>query len=411
MGRSLAICPTFSRQRERIGLDRGCLRNWEIAIMTAGEKFLTGVAIAVSCLYAGATSAADLPKATQKIIAELKLAGSPFLEGMNEEASSAPAAVIEGAKKEKVLSISGSSQPEEYRKLIAPFAERYPFLKVTSEFGNNFARATKPLIAFKQGRVTFDIIEGAGEKLSDYIEAKALEKIDDVPNFAHVVPGYRDKEGYFSGFRLQYWCMTYNTSKLAESDLPATWDDLLAQKRFYNGKLALGNNPNTFMIMLWGAKGPEWSTQFMDKLFGQVKPQLRKEGPSALVGLVAAGELDIALPTAAYRTADYVEKGAPVSWHCPEPVPVSSSPTMILKGAPHPNAAKLYLNWLLSREGQIAQYYANGSPPVHKDLQVKTFISFPDQIVGRNLAIRTPELLHNEMPKVDKIWDAHWLAK
>jgi ABC-type Fe3+ transport system substrate-binding protein len=354
--------------------------------------------------------ASDLPKATQEMITSLKLAGSPILKNLDEEASSAPNELIEAAKKEGgTLTINGLSRPDGFRKQIAPFHERYPFIKVTSNLGNNFARTVKPLVAFKEGRIITDIVEGAGEELNNYKKENALLKIDDLPNFWNAPIDMRDKEGYYVGSRAQQYCMAYNTNKIKESDLPSTWDDLLTKENLRNGRIAMGSNPNLFMIMLWSAKGEDWSMNFMDQLFKTVKPQLRKEQPTAQVGLVAAGELDIVLPAAAYRVSQFKNKGAPVGFHCPLPVPISWTPIMIIKGTPHPATAKLYVNWLLSKEGQIAQYYADGSSPVHKDLQTAAFIPFSDQILQRESALRTPELLETEMPKVSKIWQSYWI--
>jgi hypothetical protein len=137
-------------------------------------RWTAACTIGALSLWAATAQAADLPKATQAMIKELKLTGQPFLDGMNDEASSAPAALIEAAKKEGVLTINGLSRPNGFRRLIAPFNERYPFLKVTSTLGNSFTRTTKPLIAFKEGRVIVDIVEGAGEELNNYKKAIAL---------------------------------------------------------------------------------------------------------------------------------------------------------------------------------------------------------------------------------------------
>jgi ABC-type Fe3+ transport system substrate-binding protein len=99
-----------------------------------------------------------------------------------------------------------------------------------------------------------------------------------------------------------------------------------------------------------------------------------------------------------------------LGFHCPEPVPATYLTAMLLNGSPHPNAAKLYLNWRLSKEGQVAAWYSKGTPPVHKDLQKDAFVQFPEEILGRKVALRTEELMNNEMPILAKIWDEHWQA-
>ncbi|HEY4134641.1 MAG TPA: extracellular solute-binding protein [Alphaproteobacteria bacterium] len=356
-----------------------------------------------------AASAEELPKSLQKMLDKIKLPAE-VTANINEEVNNISPAIVAAAKKEKRLDVSGSMDVKEFAVMVQPFKERYPEIDVRYSSGDQFSRNIRPLIAYKEGRVLTDIVEGLGVNLSEYKQEGALLKLDDIPNVKNVPAEMNDKDGYYVGPRIRYWCMTYNTDKVKVSELPKTWDDMLTMPGLRNGRMGLGNRPNNFMIMLWGAKGPEWSNNYMEKLFTVVKPQLRKEGADGLVTLVAAGELDMAFPTASYRTAQSVEKGAPIGWWCPTPVPVSSSAMVILNKSPHPNAGKLYINWFLSKEGQIAQNYADGSPPIHKELQQKEFFLYADQTMDRPSAPRTPQLLEEEMPKVAKIWDRYWLG-
>jgi ABC-type Fe3+ transport system substrate-binding protein len=88
-------------------------------------------------------------------------------------------------------------------------------------------------------------------------------------------------------------------------------------------------------------------------------------------------------------------------------VPSAISEAGILRGNPNINASKLFLNWLLSKEGQMAQYVADDSPPIHKDLQTKDFLPFPEQIVGKNIAFRDPGL-EEEHGELLELWNPYW---
>ena len=72
------------------------------------------------------------------------------------------------------------------------------------------------------------------------------------------------------------------------------------------------------------------------------------------------------------------------------------------------NASKIFLNWLLSLEGQLFQYRHTGAPPIHKDLQYKAFIPFPEETLGKTLAFRDPKLLGSEFTAMNKIWRPLW---
>jgi hypothetical protein len=127
------------------------------------------------------------------------------------------------------------------------------------------------------------------------------------------------------------------------------------------------------------------------------------------VGLTVAGETPAVIGAAEYRVKEYAIKGAPVSWHCPEPIPVAISQMIMLKGTPSPNSAYMFLNWFLSKEGQIAQYATDFSAPVHKDLYKDPhFYPFPDEVIGKQMALRDEEKLRTEYPKLLAVYAPLW---
>jgi iron(III) transport system substrate-binding protein len=375
------------------------VRRWtQVAALAAGLAVCASLSAA----------AGELPKATQKMLKDLKL-DPGILSGLDKELD-VPQAWIDGARKEGTIRISATWDPGQYRKMVAAFEERYPFIKHEYSRGSRQERVMKPLIAFQSGRITTDLLGGIGASFALFKEAGALEDMRDLPTFNNVPVGMRDEGGLWVGQRLRYWCMSYNTNLVKKADLPKTWDDLLTNPIWRNGHLALSNRPNLWIGNLWALNGygETWGRDYIPRLFDDVKPQLRKERNNSMVALVIAGEFLAAVPSADYRTKQYVEKGAPVAWHCPEPVPLAISELSTIKGNPHPFASKLWVNWFLSKEGQIAQYYGDLAPPVHKDLQTKEFLPFPEEIVGKTIAFRDPIQLERDLPKVFDIWNPLW---
>jgi iron(III) transport system substrate-binding protein len=367
-------------------------------------------ALAALGLITGAAtaSAADLPASTKAILAETKLPES-ILSGLDKELE-VPAAWMDEAKARKKLSIVSTWDNNQFRKMVAPFKERYPFLDITYARSSYNQRVVRTLIAWKEGRRLTDIITGFGGGYFLFKEADALEDMRDIPGFRNNVPAnMRDAEGNWVGQRLRYWCMSYNTNMVKKADLPKTWEDLLTNAAWHGNKIGLVNRPQLWLLMLWGDKGADWTKRYMKDFLEKTKPQMRKEGTNAIVALTVAGEFQASLPSAAYRTKQYLDKGAPISWHCPEPVPLAVSEMGIVKGTPNTAAAKIFTNWFLSKEGQIAQYAADQAPPVHKDLQTREFLAFPDEIIGKKIAFRGPEA--EEVTKeVFANWDALWKA-
>lgn len=368
---------------------------------------IAGLALALGLSGVSALQAADLPKATQEIMKKLQLSAD-VMTGLDEELQ-VPQAWLDGARKEGVVRILGTWDPKQFIPLNAPFRERYPGIKVEYSRAGFNARALRTLIAFKEGRYITDILTGFGGSEQHFQEADALEDLRPLPGLKNPLPNTGGVDGSWVGTRLRYWCITYNTDKVKKEDLPPTWDDLLTNKAWHNGNIGVADRPQLWLLMLWGEYGKEWTVNYIDKFFNVVKPQLRKEGANALMGLAIAGEFHGALPAAAYRTKQYLQRGAPVAWYCPEPVPLAVSQMGILKGNPHSNASRLWVNWFLSKEGQISQFAADSAPPVHKDLQTDAFLAFPDQIAGRKIAFRVPEQ-EGATEELNQIWTKYWIG-
>jgi ABC-type Fe3+ transport system substrate-binding protein len=155
--------------------------------------------------------------------------------------------------------------------------------------------------------------------------------------------------------------------------------------------------------------GDKWLADFEDRLFGAWKPQLRKESGSALTKLLAVNEFDLALPIPEFAAVTELRRGAPVGYHCPEPVPTQTGPLSVLKGAPHQNAARLFINWLISKEGQIAVNTYVGTNPVHKDLQRPEFYPFPATMMHRKMAPQTAAVLARQ-PAIMSDWEKRWVG-
>ncbi|MFT5539242.1 MAG: ABC-type Fe3+ transport system substrate-binding protein [Alphaproteobacteria bacterium] len=373
--------------------------------MNIARTVLTAAFLA---LTTQAAVSADLPQATQNLLKQLGKKAS-LLAGVDKELA-VPQAWIAAARKEGAMTLGGSWDHEQYLRMIAPFSERYPFIKIAYNRASRHDRVMKPLIAFRSGRILTDVIQGVGGRFHIFQELKAVVDMRNLPGWNNIPDQIRHPEGYWIGFRLRHWCMAYNTKLVAKKDLPKTWDDIVSNPRWHNKKIGLGNRPNLWLANMWGVKGEGWAKNYMKNLFGVVKPQLRKEGMNALVSLVVAGEFHASMPSAPDRVTEYMTKGAPVAWHCPEPVPTASTGIVIVKGTPHLNASRLFVNWLISKEGQLAQYGADGNPPAHKDMQSKDFLIFPDEVVGKETAFLNVGLIHKAMPQVMKAWNPLWLA-
>ncbi len=354
--------------------------------------------------------AAELPKATQKAMADLKLESS-LLDGLDAELD-VPTAWLDGAKREKELIVSGTWEPKEFQEMTAPFKERYPFVNLRYERTGTSGRGMQVLVALGEGRVIADVVTAIGDAIFYFIEMKALADLRDLPGFNNLTKEQVAADGTWIPHKLSFRCLAYNTDKVKREDLPQMWGDLIVDPRWGDGNLALTNNPATWLLGLWVRNGEKWGEDFTRNLFEKVKPQRRKEGLTALTGLTVAGEFHASLPSPEWVAQQYVQKGAPLGYHCPSPVPVAVSQIAMLEKSPHKNAARLYVNWMVSREAQIVQYATSSAVPVHKALQLPRFVPFADTIVGKPAIVRDDAMLVSDTnKKMNEMWDSYWTGK
>lgn len=351
--------------------------------------------------------AAGLPDATKKVLAELKLDES-VLKNLDSELN-VPKAWIDGAAKEDGVVILGTWRDNEFRQIVGAFSERYPLVKLNYNRAGTTARGIKVLIALREGRVIADVLTSIADSYIQFKRQKALADLRELPGFKNLADDHVGADGTWVAHKISFRCMGYNKDRVNAADLPKSWDDLVANPHWAGGKLALSDHPNSWLLALWAAKGEKWGKEFTRRLFVNLDPQQRKEGMMANTALTIAGEFSANIPAPERRVETYADKGAPIGYHCPEPVPITLSQIVMLEKAEHKNGARLFINWLLSAEGQLLQYAANASVPVHKALQQRRFVPFPETTMGKPSIVRDEELFGSDLHKsMLKTWTSYW---
>ncbi|HEX9879906.1 MAG TPA: extracellular solute-binding protein [Candidatus Binatia bacterium] len=371
------------------------------------KRYVNAVLLSIlACMLAWANDGFSdpLPKSTQAILKKLNLESS-ILSGLDSELR-VSGDLLEKAKKEGALRITSTMDASEADTLLGPFKERYPFIKEFKVVRTTRRERVKTLLAYRSGRIITDVQTAMGGLMLDFKKANALEDLSDLPTFKNLPEGARDPEGQWVGIETNFWCIAYNTQLVKKQELPQ-WEDLVTNPRWRGGNLALGNRPELWALPLWTAKGEQWGKGFLTRLFREVHPQLRKEGMNALTELLAAGEFQLVIPQTQSHVYQKLQTGAPVGYHCPEPVPGTVVDTVVIKGAANVYAGKLFMNWVLSKEGQIAQYAATDSAPSHRDLIRKEFIPLGEEVAGKKVSYRVDDLqVRNQ---VYEFWNNLWL--
>lgn len=363
------------------------------------------VTLAATVGWASLVTAQDMTPANQKMMRDLKLDES-LLKGVEDE-TNVPAAWLESAKKDGAIIVYDTMPPRDWAKINAVFSARYPGVKIDHQTVNTSTRRyIMPLTSFKQGRTVTDLIVNISGNARLFRDAKAFADLSDLPNYKFLPDFAKVKDNITVTTRLRHWCLSYNTKLVKKEELPKTWDDLVESPLLAGKKLMIGNRPNNWILALWQTNGDAWAESFLTKLFDKLQPQIRKEGLNALVKLTSLGEGHAAVPQAMNRVSNTAETGAPVGFHCPEPVTFALTEAGVMSNTPRLAGAKLFMNWLISREGQIAQFWADESTPVRPDMQRKEFLPYPDEVAGKKVATPGDD---ETKAKLQKRWNALWL--
>ena len=162
--------------------------------------------------------------------------------------------------------------------------------------------------------------------------------------------GFKDRDGFHYGLRATVNVIAYNSKMIAAVEAPRTWKDLLDPK--WRGRLVTAHPGYsgviaTHVLALVHLNGWEYF-----KALAQNKPMLVQSAvdPS---GIVASGERPVAVNGGDYTFYQAKKKGNPVEIVYPkEGVPLVVSPSAITSFAPHPNAARLFTDFIFSRDVQ-----------------------------------------------------------
>jgi iron(III) transport system substrate-binding protein len=255
---------------------------------------------------------------------------------------------IEQAKKEaEVLWYTAMNVPDT-EALRKPFVERYPFLTLTVLRATGEKVRTRILTEARANRFVWDLVSFNLLDM-DALNREGLLAAYASPETRSGYPaGAVDPEGRWAAIYVRQYIIGYNTRQVKPGEAPTSWSDLLAPR--WAGKLALDESDVEWFAAMLDYWGRDKATGYMRALSRQ-KPQQRR-GHSLLTRLLVAGDFPLALVHASEIEKEKQE-GAPVEWvRTLDPVVTSPSQVAISARAPHPAAARLFVDFLLSNEGQ-----------------------------------------------------------
>jgi len=241
---------------------------------------------------------------------------------------------------------------KDMNRTVVAFTERHPGIKVqTLRLGSSQLPA-RIFTEQRAGKYNADVISGDGFQVLQLVDAGAFDKYR-VPDPEKFIKGTLDPNGYWANLYQNTTVIAWNPQRLAADHLkpPLSLADFANPE--WKGKFGFDTGAlNWYMgLVQSGKQGADLAKRIADNA------PIKTSGHTQTVASLEAGEFD-ATPTAYGYMADQEKRGSkPIDFTNPTPLFVSLNPVGLAKNAPHPKAARVFVDWLLSQDGQqfIAQ--------------------------------------------------------
>lgn len=251
--------------------------------------------------------------------------------------------LIEGAKKEGTLTVYTSMPQEDMAAVTDAFTKKYG-VSVNVWRGNSEDVLKRVAQEAQAKRYDVDVVETNGGELETLYREKLVQSVTS-PHHADLVNGALAAHGGWVATRLNLFVQAYNTKLIKKEELPKTWNDLLDPR--WKGKLAVEQEDWDWFGGVVSAIGEEKGLKLFKDMVATNGIGIRK-GHTLVVQLTAAGEIPMVLTAYSYHVEQNKKKGAPVDWFAIEPAIARPNGAQVLKNSPHPHAALLFYDFLIS---------------------------------------------------------------
>jgi len=255
--------------------------------------------------------------------------------------------VIEGGRKEGQLVFYSGMPIPDAQAILSALEKKYPFIKTTFYRATGSALVSRIQTEQRAGTHIWDVMNSTGFEPYALLEQGYFAKYDSAErkNFPE---GHKDNDGMWATMYTTPMVVSYNSQLVAPADLPKDYVDLLSPK--WKGRLGMDSSDLEWYANLRKIWGAEKARSFLE---GLKKQDVRfAQGRTMLTGLLSGGEIALLVNNFLQNVIEAKRKGSPVEFVALDPVVSAAGLVGINKLAPHPNAARLFVDFVLSREGQ-----------------------------------------------------------
>jgi iron(III) transport system substrate-binding protein len=256
--------------------------------------------------------------------------------------------LLAGAKREGTVTVYTSLTVEDMKVFGGAFEKKYGIkLQVWRSSSEDILQ--RAVVEARGGRFDVDAIETSAAEMESLHREQLLQEVKS-PHIADLSPAALLPHREWIGDRLNFITSAYNTDLIKPADVPKSYDDLLAPK--WKGKLGIESDDSIWFGALVAALGEDKGLKLFRDLVRGNGLSLRK-GHTLMSNLVISGEVPFTLTAYQYRVEQLKKSGAPIEWTMLPPGISRFLGTGVMRRAPHPNAAILFLDFMLSDAQQL----------------------------------------------------------
>jgi iron(III) transport system substrate-binding protein len=286
------------------------------------------------------------------IPAAVSMAASASVEALYAEINKLPPAprqarLEEGARREGAFTYYSISAAELIAAYVKGFTTRYPFIKAEFYRGSGNQLVVRTMMEHKTGRLAADVISVGTENVMALKRSGIWARYHS-PEEQNYPREQYDKEGYFHADSLGLATIAYNRDLVKKEEAPKSYNDLLDPK--WKGSVTIDLEPERAMLTWLSAWGEAKTREFVQRLLANGASVRR--GHTLQGQLLCAGEFKIAAEIYPDGILRMRQKGCPAEIVFPNPTPALAGGNYAINiNAPHPHAAALFVDFVLSAEG------------------------------------------------------------